>query len=113
MQVELKIDPRCAEPRIVVVAAEMTEEIDALLKKLSGQDMQMITGQKDGKLEILEPAELIRVLPRAARFSPPPGAGNMRFECGSTSWKSGWIRAALSASPIRRSLICARRRASI
>lgn len=67
MQVELKIDPRCAEPRIVVVAAEMTEEIDALLKKLSGQDMQMITGQKDGKLEILEPAELIRVFAQGGK----------------------------------------------
>ena len=67
MQVELKIDPRCAEPRIVVVAAEMTEEIDALLKKFSGQDMQMITGQKDGKLEILEPAELIRVFAQGGK----------------------------------------------
>ncbi len=67
MQVELKIDPRCAEPRIVVVAAEMTEEIDALLKKLSGQDMQMITGQKQGKLEILEPAELIRVFAQGGK----------------------------------------------
>ena len=67
MQVELKIDPRCAEPRIVVMAAEMTEQIDALLKKLSGQDMQMITGQKDGKLEILEPAELIRVFAQGGK----------------------------------------------
>lgn len=60
MQVELKIDPKCAEPKIVVVAAGMTEEIEALLKGLSGQKAQMITGQKEGKLEILEQAELIR-----------------------------------------------------
>lgn len=53
MQVELKIDPKCAEPKIVVVAAEMTEEIEALLKRLSGQKAQMITEQKEGKLEIL------------------------------------------------------------
>ena len=60
MQVEFKIDPKCAEPRIVVIAAGMTEEIEALLKGLSGQKTQMITGQKEGKLEILEQAELIR-----------------------------------------------------
>lgn len=60
IQVELKIDPKCAEPKIVVVAAEMTEEIEALLKRLSGQKAQMITEQKEGKLEILGQAELIR-----------------------------------------------------
>ena len=67
MQVELKIDPSCAEPRVVVVAAGMTEEIDALLKKLSEQKMGVIAGQKDGKLEILEPAELIRVFAQGGK----------------------------------------------
>lgn len=67
MQVELKIDPKCAEPKIVVVAAGMTEEIEALLKRLSGQKAQMITGQKEGKLEILEPAELIRVFAQGGK----------------------------------------------
>lgn len=67
MQVELKIDPSCAEPRVVVVAAGMTEEIDALLKKLSEQKMGVIAGQKDGKLEILEPAELIRVFTQGGK----------------------------------------------
>ena len=67
MQVELKIDPKCAEPKIVVVAAEMTEEIEALLKGLSGQKTQMITGQKEGKLEILEQAELIRLFAQGGK----------------------------------------------
>lgn len=61
MQVEFKIDPSCAEPKIVVFAAGMTEEIEALLEKLSEQTMRVIAGQKEGKLEILDPIELIRV----------------------------------------------------
>ena len=67
MRVEFQIDPSCAEPRVVVVAARMTEEIDALLKKLSEQKAGVIAGQKEGKLEILEPAELIRVFAQGGK----------------------------------------------
>lgn len=67
MQVEFKIDPSCAEPKIVVFAAGMTEEIEALLEKLSEQTMRVIAGQKEGKLEILEPIELIRVFAQGGK----------------------------------------------
>ncbi len=67
MQVEFKIDPSCAEPKIVVFAAGMTEEIEALLEKLSEQTIRVIAGQKEGKLEILEPIELIRVFAQSGK----------------------------------------------
>ncbi|MBS6510863.1 MAG: LytTR family transcriptional regulator [Clostridiales bacterium] len=67
MQVEFKIDPSCAEPKIVVLAAGMTEEIEALLEKLSEQTMRVIAGQKEGKLEILDPIELIRVFAQGGK----------------------------------------------
>ena len=67
MQVEFKIDPSCAEPKIVVFAAGMTEEIEALLEKLSEQTMRVIAGQKEGKLEILDPMELIRVFAQGGK----------------------------------------------
>ena len=67
MQVEFKIDPSCAEPKIVVFAAGMTEEIEALLEKLSEQTMLVIAGQKEGRLEILEPIELIRVFAQGGK----------------------------------------------
>lgn len=67
MQVEFKIDPSCAEPKIVVFAAGMTEEIEALLEKLSEQTIRVIAGQKEGKLEILEPIELIRVFAQGGK----------------------------------------------
>lgn len=67
MQVEFKIDPSCAEPKIVVFAAGMTEEIEALIEKLSEQTMRVIAGQKEGKLEILEPIELIRVFAQGGK----------------------------------------------
>ena len=67
MQVEFKIDPSCAEPKIVVFAAGMTEEIEALLEKLSEQTMRVIAGQKEGRLEILDPIELIRVFAQGGK----------------------------------------------
>ena len=67
MQVEFKIDPSCAEPKIVVFAAGMTEEIEALLEKLSEQTLLVIAGQKEGRLEILEPIELIRVFAQGGK----------------------------------------------
>ena len=67
MHVEFTIDPSCAEPKIVVFAAGMTEEIEALLEKLSEQTMLVIAGQKEGRLEILEPIELIRVFAQGGK----------------------------------------------
>lgn len=61
MQVEIKIDASCAEPKVVITTNAMTEEIDRMVKQLSETAPQIITGSKDGKLEILEPKDLIRV----------------------------------------------------
>lgn len=34
MQVEIKIDSSCPEPKIIVLTASMTEEINNIVKKL-------------------------------------------------------------------------------
>lgn len=35
MQVEIKIDESCAQPKIVILTSEMTEEVAALIQKLA------------------------------------------------------------------------------
>ena len=35
MQIEIKIDENCKEPKIIVVADKITEEISEIIKKLS------------------------------------------------------------------------------
>lgn len=59
MQVEVKIDASCAEARVVILTACMTDEVARVIKQLSEAAPQIITGMKDERLEVLEPAELI------------------------------------------------------
>lgn len=61
MQIEIKIDSSCTEPRIVVITDAMTDEINNIIKRLSDCTPHIISGIKDEKLEILEQSDLIRV----------------------------------------------------
>ncbi len=61
MQVEIKIDSSCKEPKIIVTAASMTEDLQELIRKLSDHVPSVISGIKDGKIEVLQPEDLIRI----------------------------------------------------
>lgn len=61
MQIEIKIDESCTEPRVIVVAKKVTDEITEIVNKLSQQQLKSIAGFKDECLEILEPESLIRI----------------------------------------------------
>ena len=62
MQVEVKIDRSYDEPKIIILTASMTEEIHTIVKKLTDHAIpQVISGNKDNKIEVLEQADLIRV----------------------------------------------------
>lgn len=67
MQVEIKIDDSCTEPRILILTNSITEEINNLVKKLSANVPQMIFGNKDEKIKLLEPSALIRVYANAGK----------------------------------------------
>ncbi len=61
MKVEVQIDPACVEPVLTIRAASMTEEVAALINQLSGAVPAPLTGIREGKLVLLEEAEIIRV----------------------------------------------------
>ena len=54
MQIEIKIDEKCKEPRIVVITDRMTEEVSEILKRLSEEREQTIAGFRDDIVEVLE-----------------------------------------------------------
>ncbi len=37
MQIEIKLDENCKEPKIIVVTNKMTDEINEIMKKLSDE----------------------------------------------------------------------------
>lgn len=75
MEVELKIDQSCEEPRVIIMTAAMTEEIHDLLKRLSQDAPQIISGSRDEKVMVLDPAELIRIYANDGKVFAVTGTG--------------------------------------
>lgn len=61
MQVEIKIDDSYTEPKIIILTASMTEEVNDVMKKLSESNPQIISGSKNGKIEVLEQNDLLKL----------------------------------------------------
>ena len=68
MEIEIKIDPACGEPRVLIITDKVSDEVTALMKKLSESG------------------------------APPRSGGNTLCEGGFTSLSSALTRAALYAS---------------
>ncbi len=67
MQVEVKIDSSCIEPKVIILTASMTEDVNIILNKLSDYAPQIISGSKDSKIEVIEQADLIRIYASAGK----------------------------------------------
>lgn len=67
MQVEIKIDSSCTEPKIIIMTASVTEDVNDILKKLSEDKPDIISGIKNEKIEVLEQADLIRIYANAGK----------------------------------------------
>lgn len=61
MQVEIKIDDSYIEPKILILTAAMTEDVNLILNKLSENTPQVISGCKNEKIEVIEQEDLIRI----------------------------------------------------
>ncbi len=61
MQLEVKIDSSYIEPKVIILTASMTEDVNIILNKLSDLAPQIISGSKDNKIEVIEPENLIRI----------------------------------------------------
>ncbi len=61
MQIEIKMDENCKEPKIIVVTDKMTDEINFILKRLSDEQPRMIAGFKEAIVEVLEPSSIYRI----------------------------------------------------
>lgn len=61
MQIELNIDPHCQTPRIIVEAPALTDEVSAILQKLSEDAPLLLTGFRDDTPEVLEPGDILRL----------------------------------------------------
>ena len=61
MQIEIKIDNSCKEPRIIVVTNKITDEINKLVKKLAEDTLQLLAGVQGDVLKILDQHDISRI----------------------------------------------------
>lgn len=67
MQVEIKIDAACKEPKIIIVTDKMTDELNALLERISEKSPQILSGFKGDTLEILDQSDIFRLYAAAGK----------------------------------------------
>ncbi len=61
MQVEIKIDDSCIEPRVIIITDKVNDEINDILNTLSSKTPEIITGFYNDLAEILSPDNIIRI----------------------------------------------------
>ena len=61
MEIEIKINPEYKIPKVIVLTDKVTDEVNAIVARLSEEVPQLISGFRDNVLKILEQKEIIRV----------------------------------------------------
>lgn len=61
MEVEIKLDPNCTQPKVIIYTNEITQEINDLAKSLSGVEYSSIAGYKSGEILLIRPDDIIRI----------------------------------------------------
>ncbi|MGN1339162.1 MAG: LytTR family DNA-binding domain-containing protein [Oscillospiraceae bacterium] len=61
MDIEIKLDPEYKLPKVIVLTDSVTDEVNAIVSKLSEDTPRIIAGFRDDMLRIIEPDEIKRV----------------------------------------------------
>ena len=67
MQIEIKIDPSCTEHKVVVHTAAVDAQVERLVSRLREEPPQLLTGSREGRLEVLQPGRIIRAYAAGGR----------------------------------------------
>lgn len=76
MQVEIKIDESCTVPKIIIMTDKITDDINALVKKLSEEQPMMVAGFKEELVEILDPSHIYRIFTSNGKVLAETNNGN-------------------------------------
>lgn len=61
MEVEIKIETGCKNPRIVIYTDEITQEISDIARNLTGKEHASLAGYKGEEIILIKPEEIIRI----------------------------------------------------
>lgn len=60
MKIEIQIDQNCTEPKVIIMTDKITDEINAVMKRLSTDTSDMIAGFLEDQVTILDPSDILR-----------------------------------------------------
>jgi DNA-binding LytR/AlgR family response regulator len=60
MKVEVRLDEKCEETTVVIVAKAMTDEVNELFSRLSNQYSDLLVGFRDGNAVIIDTEDIVR-----------------------------------------------------
>lgn len=61
MEVEVRIDPEYKLPKVIVLTDKVTDEVNAIVSRLSEEAPRIIAGFRDDMLRIIDPDEIKRI----------------------------------------------------
>ena len=61
MKIEIKLEENCLETKVIIVTEKMTDEITALMQRLSEETPQGIVGFDGEIVQFLESSEIVRI----------------------------------------------------
>jgi DNA-binding LytR/AlgR family response regulator len=61
MQIEIILDERYQEPKLVLFASQMTEELNDLIGRLSESGARQIAAYVEDRVELLQPEDVVRI----------------------------------------------------
>ncbi len=68
MKLDVQIDPTCEETNIRIIAKEMNEEIQSIIRLLAEPNHSFILGSRNQELTILDPLKIIRIYSNTGRI---------------------------------------------
>lgn len=77
MQIKIQIDSACAEPELVIRAAAVTEEVQALIARLSDARSAAIAGFAGDTVHLLQPDEILRIYAQQQKVYAQALDGNL------------------------------------
>ncbi len=75
MRIEIQMDENCKETKIIIVTGKVTDEVNAIMKRLSDEQAQMIAGFKGDMAEVLEPSDIYRIYAESGKVLAQTGSG--------------------------------------
>ena len=61
MQVEVKLDKSAAEPKVIILTNQMTEEIHSIVRMLSESEPKLIAGFREDTVTVLDEKDILRI----------------------------------------------------